>query len=150
MPSAQPAGATPSLFHESLVDALRDCIAACGGAKAVAPQLWPEKSPDAAHRLLLDCLNDDRPAHLTPGHLVLILRMARAKGCHIGATWLMRELGYADPQPVEPADEAAELQRAFVAAMAEQRSILARLERLAPSLSVPAATVSALAPLRQA
>jgi hypothetical protein len=121
---------TMSLFHESLNEALNDCIRACGGGKQVAVRLWPEKAPDAAHRLLLDCLNADRPQHLTPEQLVLVLRLAREKGCHIGATYLMHELGYDDPKPIEPRDEAADLQRAFMQSVEQQRQILARMERL--------------------
>ena len=41
----------------------------------VAPILWPEKSVQAAHTLLLDCFNPERPAHLSLDHAVLILRM---------------------------------------------------------------------------
>lgn len=49
----------PSLFHESLEDALRDVIQASGGPKIVASRLWPDKAPEAARRSLLDCLNED-------------------------------------------------------------------------------------------
>ena len=134
------ATATPDLFHESLSDAIKDCITACGGPKVVGAKLWPEKSPDAAHRLLLSCLNDDRPERLSPDQLVFVLRLARERGCHIGATYLMRELGYADPVPVEPRDEMAELQRNFMAAVDMQRQILERMEHLQPLGTTPAAT----------
>jgi hypothetical protein len=120
-----------SLFHESLAEAIKDCINACGGTKQVAAKLWPEKTPDAAHRLLLSCLNEDRPERLTPEQFMLILRMSREKGCHIGVTYLMRELGYADPQPVEPLDEFAELQRQFNESVRVQARMVERMERLA-------------------
>ena len=126
---------TPSLFHETLNEAVKDCVNAAGSAKAVACKLWPEKAPDAAHRLLLSCLNEDRPEHLTPEQLVMVLRLARAKSCHIGVAYILRDLGYADPQPIEPRDEAAELQRAFMASVEAQRLILARMERLSPALT---------------
>lgn len=121
---------TLNLFHESMTEAIRDCVNAMGGAKQVGSKLWPEKTPDAANRLLLSCLNEDRPEHLTLDQLMLILRMARDKGCHIGAAYIMRSLGYADPQPVEPRDESAELQRAFMQSVELQRQILSRMERL--------------------
>jgi hypothetical protein len=105
----------------------------------VAVQLWPEKAPDAAHRVLLDCLNPDRPQHLTPDQLLFVLRLARMKGCHIGATFLMRELGYDDPKPIEPRDESAELQRAFMASVEAQRQILARMERIGQLASLKVA-----------
>lgn len=65
----------------------------------------------------------------------MVLRLARAKSCHIGVAYILRDLGYADPQPIEPRDEAAELQRAFMASVEAQRLILARMERLSPALT---------------
>ena len=114
----------------SLNDALVDCVKACGGSKQVGPQLWPEKTPDAAQRLLLDCLNEDRPAHLSPDHVMLVLRMARAKGFHAGFYFMATDLGYSQPNPIEPKDEVAELQRQFVAAAAAMQEMAAKLERL--------------------
>lgn len=118
---------------DSLNAALVQCVVACGGSKQVAPTLWPEKTPEAAQRLLLDCLNDDRPAHLTPDHLVLLMRMARAKGCHVGINYLADSLGYAHPTPIEPKDEVAELQRQFIAATHTMGLIAQRLEVLQPA-----------------
>jgi len=123
-----------NLFHESLTDALKDCCMAAGGTKQVAAQLWPEKTPDAAHRLLLSCLNDDRPEKLSPDQLLLVFRLAKAKGCHIGVAYMLRELGYADPVPVEPRDEAAELQRQYIEAAKSMARIADRIERLSPVL----------------
>jgi len=96
---------------ESINDALVECVKACGGSKAVGPQLWPELAPDAAQRKLLDSLNEDRQAKLSPEQVVLILRLARERGCHVGMTFLASALGYTQPEPIAPADELAELQR---------------------------------------
>lgn len=121
---------TNSLFHESITDAIKDTINACGGSKQVAAKLWPEKAPDAAHRLLLSCLNDDRPERLSPEQLMFVLRMGRERGVHVGITYILRELGYEDPKPVEPQDELAELQRAYIEAVQNQARMAARMERL--------------------
>jgi predicted transcriptional regulator of viral defense system len=43
---------------ETLNQTLIDCIRACGGSKQVAPIMWPEKDPESAVRLLLDCMNE--------------------------------------------------------------------------------------------
>jgi hypothetical protein len=118
------------LFHETWADALREVIAACGGAKSVAGKLWHEKTPDAAHRLLLDCLNETRPERLDPDRLRMLLKMGRDKGCHAAANWLMRDLGYADVQVIEPADRRELLQREFVTAVKSVQSLAAQLERL--------------------
>lgn len=125
-----------ALFHESLSEAIKDCINACGGTKQVAAKLWPEKAPEAAHRLLLSCLNEDRPERLTPEQFVLVLRMAREKGCHIGVTYLLRDLGYADPVPVDPQDEFTELQRQFTESVKLQARTVERMERLTSSLQL--------------
>lgn len=116
----------------NLNDVLMDCVKALGGSKQVGPQLWPEKSPDAAQRLLLDCLNDDRAAHLTPESMMLVLRMAHGKGFHAGFEFMATSLGYAKPTPIEPRDEAAELQRQFIVASQSMAAIVERMERLAP------------------
>jgi hypothetical protein len=116
------------LFYETWADALREVIATCGGAKQVAGKLWPEKTPDAAHRLLLDCLNETRPERLDPDRLRMILRIGRQANCHAAITWLMRDLGYEDARPVEPADEQAALMRDYIAATKQLKGLAERIE----------------------
>ncbi len=116
------------LFHESWADALREVIATCGGAKQVAAKLWPEKTPDAAHRLLLDCLNETRPERLDPDRLRMVLRIGRDRNCHAAINWLMRDLGYDDVHIVEPADELATLMRDYIAAAKSMQGIAERIE----------------------
>lgn len=127
---------TGALFHECLSDALRECVAVCGGLKAVGVKLWPEVEADHAGRRLADCLNDSKRDKLSPEQMLLILRMARAHGCHAGMTYLSRELGYSDPQPIEPEDERAELQRQFV----EASGVLVRMARRIEELSATQST----------
>ena len=51
---------------------------------------------------------------------------------------LLAELGYAPPQPVEPRDEAAELQRQFIEASRMMSQLASRIERLqAPAAAAP-------------
>lgn len=121
---------------DSLTEALVACVKACGGSKQVACVLWPEKAPDAAQRLLLDCLNDDRAAHLSPDHVMLVLKLARAKGCHAGFYYMADVLGYSQPTPIDPRDEVAELQRQFVAATQSMAAMVQRMEQLQPSVQV--------------
>lgn len=130
----------PSLFHESLADALRECIATCGGLKTVGKLLWPEKDADIAGRLLADCLNEAKREKLSPEQVLLGLRLAREKGCHAGMTFIARELGYADPQPIEPEDEKAKLQREFI----ESTKALAKMAQRIEHLERPA-TIRAVA-----
>lgn len=118
------------LFHESWADALKEVIALAGGTKQVAAKLWPEKSPDAAHRLLLDCLNEMRPERLDPDRLRLILRIGRDRNCHAAINWLLRDLGYDDAKPIEPEDEKATLMRDYIAAAKSLKVISDRMEQL--------------------
>lgn len=116
---------TLALFHESLADALRECVNACGGTKKVGHILWPDKEPDVA-----DCLNEAKREKLSPEQVLWLLRKARAAGCHAGMVFLARELGYSDPQPIEPEDERAKLQREFIESTRHLSRLASRIEEL--------------------
>ncbi len=119
----------PALFHESLYDALKDCVRAIGKPAEVGKAMRPEKSSDEARTWLTNCLNPDRPEKLDPEQVMWILREARKIGCHAGMTFLARDCGYADPQPIEPDDEKAALQREFVQMGKAMQTLFARMER---------------------
>ena len=123
---------------EPLTEALRECVKAAGGSGIVGPKMFPEKDPKAAQRSLLDALDDDRPAKLSPNQMMLVLRMARAKGYHEGVAFILADLGYAAPVPIEPRDEAADLMRAFNESVAHQAELVARMEKAAGRLSMRA------------
>jgi len=118
-----------SLFHETLTEALQDCIRALGGAKAVGHAMRPEKSIDDARRWLLDTLNPDRAEKLAPDQVLWILKESRKVGCHAAMAYIARECGYAEPQPIEPEDERATLQREYIAAVKTLSAITTRIER---------------------
>lgn len=127
--------AQPPLFVESTTEALRAAVAAVGGAKIVGPQLWPHKPADEAARALLDALNPERPHKLDPDQVIFLLRKAREIGYHGAIEYFCAEAGYTRPSPIEPADEAAQLQRDFIAAVKASQQIAARLERLGTPLA---------------
>lgn len=118
------------LFYETLIDAIRATVDALGGPKVVGQMLWHEKGTDEARRLLLDCLNPDRAQRLDPERLVLLLKIARAKGVHTAIGWILDEVGYAKPQPVEPEDQQAELIRQFNRAAESVTAMGERILRL--------------------
>lgn len=118
------------LFHESINDALDACVKACGGPKKVAGMLWPDKTADAAHRLLLQCFNEDRPEKLGPDQVLFILKLAREKGFHDGINFIARDCGYTDPEPMDAEDEKALLMRAFVDAQKNMQRIADRMEHV--------------------
>lgn len=114
----------------SFNDVLVDCVKALGGSIKVGPKLWPELLDKAAQSKLLDCLNNDRPAKLSPEQALFILRLARAKGIHSGMEFVCAELGYSQPVPIDPRDEQAELQRQFIESTRKLSVMASRIEQL--------------------
>jgi hypothetical protein len=121
------------LFVDSVNEALREAVKALGGAKEVGKKLRPEKMADEAGRWLLDCLNPERRERLDPEQVMWILREARKVGCHVAMNYIAQDAGYSAPQPVEPEDEKAELQRKFI----ESTHALARMAQRIEQLSAP-------------
>lgn len=116
------------LFYESYEDAIRDACMAIGGFKKVGAMLWPTVPADDAGRRLAHCLNNDKREKLGPGELQLIRRAARQAGVHVLASYEARDAGYAEPMPVSPEDEAAQLQREYIAAVKQLSALQARLD----------------------
>ncbi len=119
------------LFYDSYEDAIRDCVTALGGFKKVGNMLWPAMAADDAGRKLAACLNTDKREKLDPNELCLIRREARKAGIHILAHYEARDAGYSEPQPLNPEDEAAQLQREFIAAVKGLEALQARMARVA-------------------
>lgn len=120
----------PPMLPESLTDALIECVKAAGGSKAVGLALWPAAGVEAAQRKLLACLNVDRQEKLGPDEVLLVMRLARQRGCHVGMQYLAQALGYADPQPIDPRDEADELRRQVLEMGKALQHALARIEQI--------------------
>lgn len=118
------------LLYEDELDAARDAVKALGGAKKVGQQFWPDKSPEAAHRTLLDCLNATRAERLTPSQLLLLMKWARGIGFHGLAGYYMQEAGYRQPVAIDPETEAAVLVRQVESTMDRAMSLVERLERI--------------------
>jgi len=132
---------------DGLNGVLVECVKVCGGSKQVGPMLWPEKTPEAAQRLLLDCLNDDRPANLTPDAVLLIMRMAQQRGFHDAMAYVCGRLGYAPPVPVTAVDEVADLQRKFIVAQQDMARVAAQMQVAAERMGIaPASTLRAVHP----
>lgn len=117
------------LFYDTYEDAIRDCVMALGGMKRVGSMLWPAMPADDAGRKLAHCLDLDKREKLSLGELSLIRKSARQAGVHALAAYEMRDAGYADPQPLAPEDEAAQLQREFIASVKALESIQRQMAR---------------------
>lgn len=120
---------TPSLFVDSIEEAIAEVARVCGGRKAFAASMWPSLPVREAHNRFDACLNPERREHFHPSDLIFIAKAGREAGCHSLMLFLAREAGYADPQPVEPEDERARLQREFVQAQRAMAQLAARMER---------------------
>ena len=116
-------------FYEGPEDALKACIQALGGAKRVAPELWPDKSMDSASRLLLDCLNPDRSEKLGYSQVIWIFRKAKQIGFHAAYDWYSRECEYA-ARPITSAEEADRLTTVIEQATKALAMALPALERI--------------------
>lgn len=119
------------LFFDDVDDALRHLVSVLGGPKKVGPLLRGNELPaDRLAQWVSDCLNPDRAHNFHPNHVLVLLRAARAIGDHSAMNWLAGELGY-QALPVEPEDEAAELQRRFI----ETGQMMARMAQRIEALS---------------
>lgn len=118
------------LIVEDYMDAIRATVMALGGYKRVGSDMRPDLAADAAGRWLSDCLQADRREKLDLTQLAWLRRRARIANVHVLAQFELREAGYADPQPVEPEDERAALQREFVKQTKSLERMLARLSQL--------------------
>lgn len=116
-------------LYEDDLEALRDAVRSLGGSKSVGHALRPDIAPDQAGAWIKDCLNAERREKLALSQVMKVLRMAHDIGYHGPAQYLCGEIGYS-VQVIEPADEVATLQRAFIESVAAQRSIADRIERL--------------------
>ncbi|MBT2326086.1 hypothetical protein J7E62_27535 [Variovorax paradoxus] len=116
--------------HETFNDALIECVKKAGGSKVVGKDLWPAMEIESAQRKLLACLNADRHEKLSPEEVLFVLRKAREKGHHGGFAFMAEDLGYAEPVPVEPRDELADLIRQYLARKEADSRKDDRVERL--------------------
>ncbi len=116
-------------FFECPMDAVRSAVQALGGAKQVGARLWPDKSPDTAGRLLLDCLNASRSEKLELTQVMRVLAWAREAGFHGPMQWICSEIGY-EARPVTKAEEVDRLVTVLEESTRTMVSALATLERL--------------------
>lgn len=119
-----------TLFHEDIFEALRTDILMLGGPKVVGAMLKPEADPQAAGRWLSDCINTAKAEKLGLEQMIFIMRRAREQGSSAAMYFLADECGYNRPAPLEPEDERAKLQRAYVEATNNLARIAQKAERL--------------------
>lgn len=116
------------LWHDDIYDALRASVDALGGTKRVGHALWPAKTIEEAGKHLDRCLLSTSAQKLSLEELMWIFSQSAAKGCHVLASHFGHVGGYKFV-PVSPEDELAELQREFIRAVNEQKTLVERMQR---------------------
>ena len=116
------------LDYEDELDAAREAVRHAGGPKKVGPQMFPDKSVDAAARYLMDALNPARAERLMPSQV--LMRMSREAGFHGFATWWMRQAGYQAPVPIAPVSEAAVLTAQISLLVPKLQDLMEQAQRL--------------------
>ena len=81
-------------------------------------------------RKLLACLNPERAEKLSLDEVVAVMRLGRQHGCRAPMRFLAHALSYAEPQPIQPRDEADELRRQFIESTRALAAMAARIEGL--------------------
>lgn len=118
------------LFIEDIYEAARTVAMALGGTKKAGLLLRPDLPADKAGEWFANCVNRTRPEKFSPEQLLFLAREGRRVGCHAIASFVCADSGYAPPQPIEPEDERAQLQREFNENTKRMERMLARLEQL--------------------
>lgn len=116
-------------FFDCPEDALKSAIQSLGGAKKVGALIWPDKTMDAASRLLLDCVNPSRPEKLDIGQNMMIFKMARDAGFHAAFNWFANDCGYC-AKPIVKAEEIDKLTSIIERTSATLAGAVAALERV--------------------
>lgn len=117
-------------FFEPFDDALREAVRQMGGHKRMGPLLRPELPRKQAANWLRGCLNADRREKLSPDQVLLVVRLAREAGYHGLMNYMAFSAGYENPRTIDPDDQEAALQHAFVDAVAKLEGIEKRLQRV--------------------
>jgi hypothetical protein len=120
----------PSLFHDSIHDAVGAVVNALGGKKKIAPLLWPHLKPETAYTRLAHCLSEEFPEKLAPEEVLFLARKGREAGCHAILAYMALECGYAPPVPVDPLDEADALRRDIRDSLLALNRKVERLDRV--------------------
>lgn len=116
-----------ALFHDSILDALGADIAALGGYKKVAAQLWPALTTDGATRLR-NALNPEHAQKLCPLEVLKIKQLAVDAGSYATMNYEALLMGYRYVF-LDPKDEAEDLRREIRDSLAALTRKMERLER---------------------
>lgn len=128
----------PKLWYETIDEATLHDVALLGGPKQVGHELRPDLLPHKAGEWLSSCLNPDRREKLDINQYAWIWREAKRKGSLVGLSQLNYECECADPVPIEPEDQRAQLLKVFNASVSQLGDIATKLERMGVTVDLKA------------
>lgn len=108
------------LFVEDYNEAIRATVQALG---------LPADERQLSRRQLVALVRVAAVSEPAPGFVCGLLRLELSTGVHILAAFEAMDAGYAPPQPIEPEDEKAALEREFIKASKAFTNLVGRLER---------------------
>lgn len=115
------------LFYDDWRDALRNAITSSGKEyKQVAHHLWPSMKMESAYAKLKHCLEGTGGEKLGVGEAIEIMRFCKE---YDFLYHLADETHHDRPAQRAPEDAQAELQRAFIRSVEEQKRLLEQLQR---------------------
>jgi hypothetical protein len=127
------------LFYEDVFDVIKAAVQHAGGAKEVAPKLWPAKAVLQAQKELLDCLNRESPRKLCIEELLTVLKLAKEAGFHQAKHWIDDALGYQPTPPQDPKIERDRLADELAHAAEHFKSLEKAVDRLNSATRLTAA-----------
>ena len=113
---------------ESSEAATKHAIHASGkNLKDVAAALWPDKTPNAAHTLLANALNDNRVERLTADQHIFVANHVQQ---YHWLAYAACRTGHDTPRKLAPEVQLAEMQQQIKAQMRGMRGLLSSLEAM--------------------
>lgn len=115
------------LWIDTLPDAVKALIDACGGVKAVAAHLRDDLDPDDAADWLQKALKTNRREVLSADHLLKLMVLGRRHRCDVLAAFLMDHAGYQAPQAIKVE---AEMERVSLHVASAMEGLMREMQRL--------------------
>jgi len=118
------------LFYEDSKDALSCALAESRRApKAVALEMRPELKADSAKAWLHNCLDLDKNEKFSIDQLIQFINLTkRSDGSNALLEFFCDESGHERPKIKNPEDEIAQLQRAFIQSVEDQKKLVERIQ----------------------
>lgn len=118
------------LFYEDSKDALTCALSESGKApKAIAAVMRPDLKPDSAKAWLHNCLDPDKNEKLSIDQVIQFINLTkRPDGSNALLEYFCDESSHDRPAIKKAEDELAQLQRAFIQSVEDQKKLVDRIQ----------------------